>query len=189
MNTLLAEFLNVVGVFTHWAMSYLIPASASEINILHIAVWTPDTLGLVTLSGGMVRRMTPKQIRTAQTDTPQKLAHVAKPNPSPRKASNQRKRVASTRAARAKAAAKREQEAPQRAQAQEEAKAQRAVLRAQAAQAQEEAKAQRAAQRAATRAQAASGCATRKPRCRGAERVGSRWRRVAGACARAHHGG
>ncbi len=162
-------------------------------------------------------RMTPKQIRTAQTDTPQKLAHVAKPNPSPRKASNQRKRVASTRAARAKAAAKREQEAPQRAQAQEEAKAQRAaeravkqaqasaqraqaqaqeeakaqraVLRAQAAQAQEEAKAQRAAQRAATRAQAASGCATRKPRCRGAERVGSRWRRVAGACARAHHGG
>ncbi len=57
MTALVQAFLDIVGLFVTFIQTYLIPADAASITILHVAIWTPVVLGLVGLTTGMLKRM------------------------------------------------------------------------------------------------------------------------------------
>lgn len=74
MNNLFAEFLLIIGQMWTWAMVVLVPSSMSTINIIHVAIWTPVTLGLATMTGTAIRSTMPKQVYTFKTTTGKKRA-------------------------------------------------------------------------------------------------------------------
>ena len=57
MTAIFQIFVDVIGIFVTFVKTYLIPATASEINILHVAIWTPVTVGLIVLTVGMLKGM------------------------------------------------------------------------------------------------------------------------------------
>ena len=57
MTALVQVFLDIIGLFVTFVTDYLIPADAASISILHVAIWTPVVLGLVSLTTGMLKRM------------------------------------------------------------------------------------------------------------------------------------
>lgn len=57
MVTLVQTFVDVIGVLITFVTTYLVPADVASITILHIAIWTPVVLGLLTLTIGMLRGM------------------------------------------------------------------------------------------------------------------------------------
>lgn len=57
MSALVQAFLDIVGLFVTFIQTYLIPVDAASITILHVAIWTPVVLGLVSLTTGMLKRM------------------------------------------------------------------------------------------------------------------------------------
>ena len=74
MNNLFAEFLLIIGQMWTWAMVVLVPSSMSTINIIHVAIWTPVTLGLATMTGTAIRSTMPKQVYTFKITTGKKRA-------------------------------------------------------------------------------------------------------------------
>ncbi len=57
MVALVQAFVDIIGVLITFVTTYLVPADASSITILHVAIWTPVVLGLLTLTIGMLRGM------------------------------------------------------------------------------------------------------------------------------------
>ena len=50
-------FVDVLGIFMTFVKTYLIPATSSDINIIHVALWLPVTLGLVAGTISMIKGM------------------------------------------------------------------------------------------------------------------------------------
>jgi hypothetical protein len=57
MADIVAAFVTLVGTFITFVNTYLVPADADSITILHVAIWTPVILGLLSLTVGMLRKM------------------------------------------------------------------------------------------------------------------------------------
>ncbi|PDW01403.1 hypothetical protein [Candidatus Chloroploca asiatica] len=57
MTALVQVFLDVVGALLTFIQTYLIPADAASVTILHVAIWTPVVIGLAGLTVSFVKRM------------------------------------------------------------------------------------------------------------------------------------
>ena len=55
MSALVQTFVDIIGILVTFVKTYLIPATASDVNILHVAIWAPVVLGLITLTGSMLK--------------------------------------------------------------------------------------------------------------------------------------
>lgn len=55
MVDLVQIFMDVIGVFWTFVETYMIPATVADVNIIHVAIWTPIMLGLVTGTIGTLR--------------------------------------------------------------------------------------------------------------------------------------
>lgn len=55
MLAIFQEFIAVIGSFILFVQDYLIPDTASNVNILHVAVWLPVTLGLLGATASFLR--------------------------------------------------------------------------------------------------------------------------------------
>ena len=51
MVALFQVFMDVLGIMFTFVQTYLIPPTASDVNVIHVAVWTPITLGIL---GGVI---------------------------------------------------------------------------------------------------------------------------------------
>lgn len=50
-------FVAVIHILTDFITAYLVPHTVADVNLLHIAIWTPALLGLVTGSALVLRRL------------------------------------------------------------------------------------------------------------------------------------
>jgi hypothetical protein len=57
MTALVQVFLDVIGALLTFITTYLIPAEAADVTILHVAIWTPVVVGLAGLTVSFVKRM------------------------------------------------------------------------------------------------------------------------------------
>ncbi|PDW01404.1 hypothetical protein [Candidatus Chloroploca asiatica] len=57
MTALVQVFLDVIGALLTFITTYLIPANAAGVTILHVAIWTPVVIGLAGLTVSFVKRM------------------------------------------------------------------------------------------------------------------------------------
>lgn len=55
MALLVAEFVAVITTLYGFVEGNLVPADVASINIIHVAIWTPVTIGLITLVVSMVK--------------------------------------------------------------------------------------------------------------------------------------
>jgi hypothetical protein len=55
MAALVTEFVAVLTVLFNFVKLNLIPVDVASINIIHVAIWLPVTIGLVKLTIGMVK--------------------------------------------------------------------------------------------------------------------------------------
>ncbi len=55
VEQLFQTFLNILTLLISFVMDTLVPPSIAEVNIIHIAIWLPVTIGLLTMVVGLVR--------------------------------------------------------------------------------------------------------------------------------------
>lgn len=57
MSALVSEFITIIGLFWTFMQTYLVPATVADINIIHVAIWVPVMLGLLTGTIGTIKGM------------------------------------------------------------------------------------------------------------------------------------
>lgn len=57
MVALVQNFVDVITILWTFVQAYLIPTDVASITILHVAIWTPVVLGLITLVIGTIKGM------------------------------------------------------------------------------------------------------------------------------------
>ena len=57
MAALVQVFIDVLEILVTFVLDYLVPAAAADVTILHVAIWTPVIIGLVSLTVGMFKGM------------------------------------------------------------------------------------------------------------------------------------
>lgn len=65
MAAIVAALVTLIGTFVTFVQDYLIPATAADINLIHVAIWTPVVLGLLSLTGGFLKGMWARRGRKA----------------------------------------------------------------------------------------------------------------------------
>ena len=62
MTDIMLVLLSIIGIMFDWIKIIMVPPSMSSITIVHAAIWTPVTIGLVKTTGALINRMRPKQV-------------------------------------------------------------------------------------------------------------------------------
>ncbi|PDW00978.1 hypothetical protein [Candidatus Chloroploca asiatica] len=57
MVALVQVFVDVMGALLTFVITYLIPDEVADVTILHVAIWTPVTIGLAGMVIGFVKKM------------------------------------------------------------------------------------------------------------------------------------
>ena len=57
MSGMVGELITVTGLLWDFMEGRIIPTSIAEINIVHVAIWVPVTLGLISGAGASIKRM------------------------------------------------------------------------------------------------------------------------------------
>jgi len=47
MTAMFQVFVDIISLLWTFVQTYLIPASVSNVNIIHVAIWTPVTIGIL----------------------------------------------------------------------------------------------------------------------------------------------
>lgn len=55
MSDLIQVFIDVVTALYTFVSTNLIPATAADVNIIHVAIWTPVVIGLIKLVVSMIK--------------------------------------------------------------------------------------------------------------------------------------
>jgi hypothetical protein len=56
MAALVGEFVAVITTLYTFVSTNLIPADVASVNIIHVAIWTPVTIGLINGVVAMIKR-------------------------------------------------------------------------------------------------------------------------------------
>ena len=65
MVALVQIFVDIIGIFFTFVQTYLVPDTASNINIIHVAVWTPVVIGLLALTASFIKGLWARRGRRA----------------------------------------------------------------------------------------------------------------------------
>ncbi|MBX0331163.1 hypothetical protein K2Z83_26290 [Oscillochloris sp. ZM17-4] len=65
MTALVQAFVDIVGILFTFVETYMVPATAADITIIHVAIWTPVIIGLITLTVGFVKGLWSRRGRRA----------------------------------------------------------------------------------------------------------------------------
>lgn len=57
MGAMVQIFIDVITVLWTFVSSYLIPATVADINLIHVAIWTPVVIGLLSMVVGFAKSM------------------------------------------------------------------------------------------------------------------------------------
>lgn len=57
MTALVQLFVDIVGILFTFVNTYMVPATVADVTIIHVAIWTPVIIGLITLTVGFVKRL------------------------------------------------------------------------------------------------------------------------------------
>lgn len=57
MSAVVTEFINIITLFWTFVKTYLVPTGVSDVNIIHVAIWTPVMLGLLTMTTTTIKRL------------------------------------------------------------------------------------------------------------------------------------
>jgi len=49
MVAMVQIFIDVITILWTFVQTYLIPATVADINIIHVAIWTPVVIGLLSM--------------------------------------------------------------------------------------------------------------------------------------------
>ncbi|HEU4323289.1 MAG TPA: hypothetical protein VFS21_09060 [Roseiflexaceae bacterium] len=65
VEQLFQTFLNILTLLINFVMDTLVPPSIAEVNIIHVAIWLPVTIGLLSLVIALVRGFWSRRGRAA----------------------------------------------------------------------------------------------------------------------------
>lgn len=57
MTSLVQTFVDVIGILWTFIEAHLIPTTVSGVNIIHVAIWTPVTIGLASMTIAFAKGM------------------------------------------------------------------------------------------------------------------------------------
>jgi hypothetical protein len=57
MVALVQVFVDVVGVLWTFVNTYMVPATPAGITIIHVAIWTPVVIGLLTMVSMFIKSL------------------------------------------------------------------------------------------------------------------------------------
>lgn len=57
MAAMIQIFIDVITILWTFVQNYLIPTTVADINLIHVAIWTPVVIGLLTMVIGFAKSM------------------------------------------------------------------------------------------------------------------------------------
>jgi hypothetical protein len=57
MVALVQVFVDVVGVLWTFVNTYMVPATVADVTIIHVAIWTPVIIGLLTMVSMFIKSL------------------------------------------------------------------------------------------------------------------------------------